>query len=294
MWLIFALITSMLYAVYHICNQESKLKAEIFIIYRGFLAALAATPFALVYHYIFPWQFYAIVLFQGITISYMDYKYFQAFHKFGAENVNSIRPLTVMVTFILWLVIEPSIVVRYLENPLRSIIIIASLTGIIYAVMNYRQKKIGRESLKFVLPLLFLSSIIDISNKIITEYAEGHLLALTFHRVAFTGWIIGCVNLFLNRRQNIKLKELIDFKNICRGSFILLLVLSMITINFAMHYTVHPAYTSAVTYLSVIWIILINKFMDYSNKKKQYQKIALKWILLLLGAAITLILATAK
>lgn len=292
MWLIFALITSVLYAIYHICNQESKLKAEIFIIYRGFLPALVTTPLVIIYHYIFPWQFYAIILFQGLTISYMDYKYFQAFHKFGAENVNSIRPLTVMITFILWLIIEPSMVERYLANPLRSVIIIASLIGIIYAVMNYRQQKIGKQSLKFVLPLLLLSSLIDISNKTITEYAEGHLLALTFHRVALTGWIIGCVNLFLNRQQNIKLKELIDFKNIYRGSFILLLILSMITINFAMHYTVHPAYTSAVTYLSVIWIILINKFIAYSNKARKYQKIALKWILLLLFAAITLILET--
>ena len=294
MWLIFALITSVLYALYHICNQESKLKAEIFIIYRGFIAALAATPLAIIYHYIFPWQFYAIILFQGITISYMDYKYFQAFHKFGAENVNSIRPLTVMITFTLWLIIEPSIIGQYLSNPLRSIIIIASLIGIMYAVMNYQHQKIGKESLKFMVPLLFLSSLIDTSNKLITNYAEGHLLALTFHRIAFTGWIIGCINLFLNRHKNIKIKELIDIKNIYRGSFILVLIVSMITINFAMHYTPNPAYTSAITYLSVIWIMLINKYIAYSKKKKHYQKIALKWILLLLGAAIILILATAE
>ena len=294
MWFIYALITSVLYALYHICNQESKLKVEIFIVYRGFLAALMATPFALIYHYIFPWQFYALVIFQGITISYMDYKYFQAFHKFGAENVNSVKPLTVMITFILWLIIEPSMLGRYMANPLRSLIIISSLLVIIYAVMNYRHQKIGRESLKFIVPLLFLSSIIDTSNKVIMEYAEGHLLALTFHRVAFTGWIIGVINLFFNRQKNIKMKELIDFKNICRGSFILILVLSMVSVNFAMHYSPNPAYTSAIMYLAVIWIMLINKFVPYSDNKKQYQNIALKWILLLLGAAITLILATAK
>ena len=276
MWLFFAVLTSILYATYHIGNQESKLKAELFIIYRGFLTAVVATPFVLIYHYIFPWQFYALILFQGITISYMDYKYFQAFQKFGAENVNSITPLTVMITFILWLIIEPSMIDTYLAHPLRSIIIIASLMGIIYAVMNYHQQKIGKESLKFVVPLLILSSLIDISNKVITNYAEGHLLALTFHRVAFTGLIIGSINLILNHHKNIKLKELIDLKNIYRGSFILLLVLCMISINFAMHYSPNPAYTSAVTYLSVIWIMLINKFIAYSDKVKHYKKITLK------------------
>jgi hypothetical protein len=292
MWFIFALITSFLYAAYYICNQESKLKPEIFIIYRGLLAALIATPLVIFYHHTFPWQFYAIVLFQGITISYMDYKYFQAFHKFGAEIVNSIKPLTVMITFILWLIITPSMLNTYLAAPYRSAIIVISLTAIIYAVMNYQHQKIGRQSLKFVTPLLFLSSLVDISNKLIMQYAEGHLLTLTFHRVALTGWIIGIINLLLNQNQPIKLKELCKLKNICRGSFILLLLLSMISINFAMHYAPNPAYTSAVIYLSIIWIVLINKFIPYTHRKKHYPPIALKWMLLLLFAAITLVLAT--
>jgi len=292
MWFIFALLTSLLYSIYHICNQESKLKAEIFIIYRGFFAALVATPLIMIYHHIFPWQFYAIVLFQGVTISYMDIKYFHAFHKFGAETVNAIKPLTVLITFTLWLLLVPTMISTYLANPLRSVTIIAALSAIIYAVMNYRRQKIGKESLKSIIPLLFLSSIIDISNKIIMEYAEGHLLTLTFHRVALTGWIIGFINLFLSYRQNIKLKELYDFKNIRQGSFILILMLSMISINFAMYYTPNPAYTSAISYLSVVWIMLINKFIPYSHQIKQYQNIKMRWIFLLLIAAMILALTT--
>lgn len=292
MWYSFALLTSLLYAFYYIYNQNSKLKAEIFIIYRGFLAALAATPLALFYHYTFPWQFYAIVLFQGVMISYMDYKYFQAFHKFGAENVNAVKPLTVLITFILWLVLRPSIIKVYLAAPVRSVVIVMALMAIIYAVMNYRRQKIGKNCLQEVVPLLFLSSVIDISNKLIMEYAEGHLLILTFHRVAFTGWIIGGVNLFINRHKNICLKELLNFKNMRQGAFIILLVLSMITINLSMHYTPNPAYTSAIIYLSVVWIMLINKMRRYWGKKTPYQNIALKWILLLLFAAMTLVIAT--
>ena len=292
MWLIFALVTSLLYAFYHLCNQLSTLKAEIFIIYRGLLVALIATPFMLAYYHTFPWQFYAIVLFQGITISYMDYKYYQAFHKFGAENVNAIRPLTVLITFILWLMIRPSTLALYFNAPYRALIIMVALMAIVYAGMKYRQQKIGRDSLKFILPLLVLSSLIDMSNKVITEYSDNLLLPLTFHRVALTGWIIGIINLMLNRKYLHNPRELINIKNICRGSFLILLLLSMITINFSMHYTPHPAYTSAITYLSVIWLVIINKCRAVMGKKSAYQPIALKWILLLLIAAITLSLAT--
>ncbi|MBP5215052.1 MAG: hypothetical protein J6039_00645 [Alphaproteobacteria bacterium] len=292
MWFIFALLTSLIYALYYICNQNSRLKAEIFIIYRGFLAALMATPLVLIYFHVFPWQFYAIALFQGLTISYMDYKYFQAFHEFGAENVNSVKPLTVLIIFVLWLILKPSIIGHYMATPLRSAVILAALATIIFAVMKYRHQKIGKECLKKVFPLLFLSSIIDISNKLITEYNDGYLLALTFHRVALTGYIIGTVNLLIYQRKNICLKELISLQNLRRGSFIILLVLSMITINLAMHYTPNPAYTTAVIYLSVVWIMFINKIQILAGKKLIYQPIEKKWIFALLISAIVLVLLT--
>lgn len=291
MWFVFAILTSLTYAVYHICNQYSKLNADIFIIYRGFLTALAATPLALIYFHIFPWQFYAIAAFQGITISYMDYKYFQAFHKFGAENVNAVRPLTVFIIFMFWLIVKPSMIETYLTAPVQSAVIMASLTGIILAVMKYRNQHIGKQCLREIFPLLLLSSAIDVSNKLIMEYNDGYLLALTIHRVAFTGWIIGGINLLLNYRK-IYLRDLVNLKNIQSGSFLIFLILSMVLINFAMYYTINPAYTTAITYLSVIWIILINKIGHYFGKGVSYPHIALKWILLLLFSAVVLIIAT--
>jgi hypothetical protein len=291
LWFVFALLTSFIYAAYYICNQESKLKADIFIIYRGFLTALVATPLALIWHHIFPWQFYAIVVFQGITISYMDYKYFIAFHKFGAENVNAVQPLSVFIIFIFWLIFKPSLLDSYLSAPINSSIIITALIGIVYAVMKYHNQHIGKQCLKEVFPLLLLSASLDVSNKIIMEYSNGYLLALTFHRVAFTGWIIGCINLFFNSKK-LSLKELVDLKNIRKGCFIIFLILSMISINFAMYYATNPAYTTAIIYLSVIWIVIINKIFHYFGKGIAYPQIAFRWILLLLFSAIALLLAT--
>ena len=292
MWSLFALITSFLYAFYYICNQQSKIKAEIFIIYRGFFVAIVATPFMLIYRHTFPWQFYIIVLFQGLLISYSDYKYFQAFQKFGAENINSIKPLSILITFILWLFICPSTIFTYLKNPKQTFLIIASLLAIIYAAMKYRNQKIGRDSLKFTLPLLFFSSALDVSNKLITEYNDNLLLPLTFHRVALTGWIIGFINLFFYHQKLPDNKKLFNFSNVYSCSFLLLLIFSMITINLSMYYSPHPAYTSAIIYLSVIWIIIINKIKLLLGKKTIYKPIALRWILLLLSAAITLLLSS--
>lgn len=292
MWVIFGIITSLIGAAYSICNQNSKLKPEIFMIYRGFLVALIATPLALLYFHIFPWQFYAISLFQGISISYSDYKYYNAYHKFGAENINAIDPLKVFIIFILWIVVNPSIIYTYIKFPIRSLIILLSIIAMVYAVTQYHKQKIGKSCLKEMFPLLCLAAVVDISNKFITEYSEGYLLTLTFHRVALTGYIVGFINLFYNHRKIQCFKDLLNVKNIQRSWFIILLVLSMIFINLSMHYTPHPAYISVILFLSIIWIICINRIMILCGKNIPYSNIRLKWIFLLLFSAITLIIAT--
>ena len=290
MWVIFGIITSLVGAIYYICNQNSKLKPEIFMIYRGFLVALITTPLALTYFYIFPWQFYAIAVFQGLSISYLDYKYFNAFHKFGAENVNATTPLGVFIIFFLWLILKPSTINTYFENPIQSLIIITSLSLMVFAVIKYRGQEIGKSCLKEMFPLLCFSAVVDISNKYITDYSEGHLLILTFHRVALTGWIIGIINLLYNR--NISYRELLKTENIKRSWFILLIIISMILLNISMYYTPNPAYFSVMLFLSVVWIVIINRLMILCGKNIPYINIKLKWIFLLLFSAITLIIAT--
>ncbi len=293
MWVVFSLLTSVISAVYDLCNQNSKLKAEVFIIYRGLLVAMIATPLALIYFHIFPWQFYAIAVLQGFCISYLDYKYFQTCQKFGAENVKGLWSLTVFFTFILWFLLKPETILTYIETPARSLVITASLLLMIFAMTKLSSdNKVSRNFLSTLLPILCLASLIDISNKLIMTYNDGYVLPLTFHRVAITGWIIGIVNLLANSKKLTSYKELLNPKNLLQCWFIILIGISMICVNFAMYYTPNPAYASAISMLTVIWIIIFNKIKSYLGQETIYPSIGLKRILLLLFAAITLIIST--
>lgn len=291
MWFIFALITSLSNACYFICNQKSRLPTDIFMVYRGLLIALAVTPLMLICPHVFPWQFYAIAFLQALAISFYDSKMFVAFHRFGAQNVNSIQPLTVAITFCGWLLIRPQTIQLYLATPLRSLLIICALGGIIFAVMKYRQSRIGLDSLKFVLPLLFVSALIDTSNKIIMEYADGYLLTASIYRIGITGWLIGSINLWRILGKKVTLKQIFNWQNLCGSLFLGLLILSMIGINFSLYYAMNPAYTFAIIYSSILWIILINKIRVKCGYSVEYENIEKKWILLLLCSAIILIIS---
>lgn len=288
MWLLFSLLTSLINAVYYICNQNSRLPPELFMIYRGYVLALAATPIALAMFHLFGWQFYFIASIQGLLISYTDLKYFQAFVKFGAQNVASITPLTVIITFFIWLIAEPNLIMVYAQNPLRSVVILFSIILIVISVIKYRAQPVGIECFRFLWPILILISIIDSSNKLIMQYADSNLLAATVTRVALTGWIIGSINLFLGLKHKLSISDVVSLKNIKQGLFVLLLALSMISLNFSMYYAQNPAYTTAVIYLSVVWIILINYFI---KNRQGYRQLLKKWIFVLLFATAVLSVA---
>jgi len=294
MWFIFALAVSLFQALYYVGNQNSRLQPGIFIVYRGFLAAVAVIPLLLFCVHDFSWQFYTLVIAQGLAISFVDLKYFHAFKKFGAEVVCTIKPLTVLLTFGLWLIIKPYMLTRYLDTPLRSLIIITAIIAIVYATAKYRECSVGFKCFAQVFPLLLISSLIDTSNKLVMEYSNGNLMSASIWRVFITGIIIGCVNLEIARQHHIKMKTIFKWNNIKKGLFILLLVMSMITVNFSLYYADNPAYTSAIIYLSVVWIMVINKMQNLLGKKKIYKKIAKKWVFTLLIATIILIVATSK
>ena len=283
MWIFFALLTSLIYSIYYIFNQRCTLPSSLFMVYRGYYLGLLALPFVLIYAHTFSWPFYLIILLQGLIVSYSDLKYFQAFHKFGAENVTAVTPLVVMITFLIWLIFNPAVFSLYCQTPYRFLLIFASICLIVLAASKYRAQTFGKDCLKFMLPILFLSALINISNKVIMYYADGFLLSATIHRVCFTGMIIGTVNLIVGKKH-LTARQILDPQNLKKGLFILLAALSMMTINFSMHYATNPAYTSALIYLSVVWVMLINKILSYFGCPVKYQSLSKKWVFVLLIA----------
>ena len=293
MWAIFAVVVGILNAIYYICNQNSKLNSTLFMLYRGFITALFVVPALFFFPPNFQWQYFLIVIMQGFAISYFDLKYFQAFQKYGAETVCSIRPLIVLLTFMAWLIIKPYMIEYYMGMPLRSIFIILSIITIVYATIKYCYQPVGMKCLVDVFPILVISTINDIFNKILMHYTNDNLFAGSLWRVFIDGCVIGLVNIYIVRRHNIKLREVINPDNIKKGMVVLFLALSMIGYSLSFYYAENPAYTSAIVYASVIWVMLINKIMvKLGLKIKGYQRIAKKWIFTLLIASIILIVMT--
>ena len=257
------------------------------MVYYGYYLSIATLPFVIIYAHAFPWQFYMIAVLQGIMISYADSKYFQAFHKFGSENVAAIFPLVDLITFFIWMIFKPEVFLLYYHTPYRFLLILISICLIVLSASKYRAHTIGKECLKFTIPLLFLSSFILISTKVIMYYADDMLFLAAIHRVFYTGLIIGTINLLM-RRKDLTTKQIFDPKNLKKGLFILLVAINMIPASLSMYYATNPAYSSALMSIEVVWVMLINKVLAYFGQPIEYKTFSKKWIFVLLIASTVL------
>ena len=292
MWALFAVIASVVNAIYYICNQNVRLKPSIFMVYRGGIIALMVVPVLFFYEPIGAWQFYAIAVLQGVITSYNDLKSFKSNRKYGAETVCSIVPMNVGFTFMFWCFIEPIIILQYARSPLRSLFIVVALSGIVYALSKYRKVKITREAFVALLPVMICGSFIAIFNKTIMEYAESSLYGLCFWRIFITSSVVWIIHLFIYIGRKSKVKELLNKENLSRCWIFVFMPISMLCRNMAMFYAENPSYVAALVQVSLLWVMFFNRYFYFIPCKKMCMKMDKKWAFLMLTSVIVLIFAT--
>lgn len=292
MWVLYALGASIVNAIYYIFNQNVRLQPSVFMIYRGIVVALIVLPVCLLYKPIEAWQFYAISIVQGLIISYNDLKSLKGHKKYGAENIGSVGPLSVAFVFFFWCLLEPLIILKYCQTPIKTFFILLSLSGIIYALMQYRKVKITKEVFMYMLPVILLSAIISILNKKIMYYAEDSLYGLCYWRIFITSMVVGCIHTIIYAVKKQPLPDLIKKENLSKTIFFILMPASMLFRNMAMYYTENPSYVSAIVYTSLLWLMVINRSFRFIHFKRIYLQMEKKWALLMLASVIMLILAT--
>ncbi|MBR2300213.1 MAG: hypothetical protein IJ870_06570 [Alphaproteobacteria bacterium] len=292
MWVLFALMASIVNAIYYIGNQNIRLQPSVFMIYRGIVVALMAFPFLFFYDVIGAWQFYVIAVFQGCITAYNDFTTLKANRKYGAETVNSITPMNVGLIFMIWCLIEPVILLKYLESPIKSIMIVLSMCGIVFALMQYRKVKMTKEAFVYLLPIMFLGAMISIFNKTIMAYAADSLYGLCFWRIFVSSLTVGIIHIVVYATRKRPFKVLFEKENLIRVWIFIFMPISMLCRNMAMFGAENPSYVTSIVQTSLLWIMFFNRYVNFIEFKKVCMKMEKKWAFLMLVSVIVLILAT--
>ncbi len=291
LWWFLGLMSGLVTAVYVFCNQQLKMPTAMFMVYRGVGLALVMLPFAVLFPFNPEWSFWGLCLLTGLLIAYNDNRFFNAVYNYGAEISSALQPLCVGITFFLWLVLQPSQIMVYWQNPLRFLLIMCCLAGFTLAILMIRRIPDNFSALKFLLPSLFLISIVDAFQKVIMRLGADNLPAASFYYLMVTSFFAGLCNLivFLRKEKNWRLIFLP--RNLSLGFAVVSLAgIAVILKNFAMAGTPNPAYVAALIFLSPVWIMAGNNIYFHFKKYIGYERINPYLLLLLLASVIGLVI----
>lgn len=289
-WWLIALICSFLSAIYIYSNQIFKMHGQLLMVYRGIGSAVLFLPLMPFFSPVDNWQFYVLCTVQGCLIGFNDARFFRSSKAFGAEVTSAMQPLSIGLIFLLWLIIKPSQLLALWQNPVRFGIIVLCIVCVMISIFNLRNGKASRRAFTYLTPCIFALAVNDVINKEAMTHGKEQLLSAIYYYNFITSLVAGSINLSTYLRRH-GTTQLFVKKNISDGLFIIILVtFSVVAKNLSMLTTPNPAYASAIIFLYPLWITAANNIYEHFSGRKNYQRIDLKLLLLLLVSVIGLII----
>ncbi|MDD3288655.1 MAG: hypothetical protein PHX43_06585 [Alphaproteobacteria bacterium] len=255
-WEIPALFTSLMVAFYGLVNQRYRLPGEQLVFWRGLVPAIILAPFLLFFPAPENKLFYVFVVTNSIIVRFADAWFFEAVARYGAGLPLRFSPITVILVFFSWLVLDPVQAVLMLDNPAQFVGIVLCLVVGLFSLAMMAKCNVTLEAMKYYMPRLFMGVFIDIFNKKAMQYSDGVSGPLYYAAImSFIVFVMAVPSSVKYFRRNGFINEIKTMwaPGLMIGVVIVCLMLSK---NVAMKLTPNPAYVSAIMMASPLWLSL--------------------------------------
>lgn len=293
-WIIYALCAAIMGAVYNLTAQNIKLNRSIFMIYRGVIPMFVLWPFVAFFWIDFGSVFVMISILQGFISAYIDFLTFNINRRYGSEVISAIAPFSVIVTFFLWCAITPMVIVGYAQNIFQFCLILMAIFGVAFSLFQYHHVEFTQKAFIKMLPVVLLSGIFVVLNKIVMNRSATNQLICACQNVFISSTVVGIIHLYRYQKKSLPLKNLILPQNLIKGttvfSFFLLLIIFKLC---AVHYARNPAYASCVFYSMILWVMLFSRYIPALKFSKIHFQGKKRWKILFVCSIVLLILVTA-
>lgn len=265
-WALYGLLSAALTAVMML--MQEKLKVEPFALalwckIACVIALLPVMPFTG-----FPpdpW-FYIWTFPTAVIFAVADVVLFRHLPVVGAGVVSRVSPVTVIIGFLLWFAVEPSLVSGYAQRPMISALIVLSLCASVFFSMRLRKCEVSMKALR-VLWFFLLASIL---GPMLTKAAMNHAaplqgaIAYTFVQALmmvaiWLGW------LFI--AKPLPARDIIKRDTWRHGLMVGSLMVLGVTVYVLSVATVdNPGYVSAIRLVNTVMILAAHKWMGKKDE----------------------------
>ncbi len=177
-WIIPALISGFAVALFSLVNEYMQVRSLHLLFWMRLISTIFLIPWILTVSWPEKWQFYILMLINAPIIAYSDIVIIGLTAADGAGITSRIRPLIHALIFLIWLVITPSLIVDYFQNPLRSLGIIASLAMGISFALRLKKCSVSIIALKTAFPALIFGAVAVVIGRLAMEYTDQGIAAI--------------------------------------------------------------------------------------------------------------------
>ena len=266
LWAGFGLISATLSTGVMLTQERFKLPGFVMAYWVKVFSALFALPFVIWLGVPSDPAFYVLLSLQAVLWVINDVIFFNTITRTGAGVVSRILPLSVIVTFFAWFIVDPSTLQKYLATPYLSAGVVAALGASVYFVLRLKKCAISWAAIKMLWFVLFSAVAGPIVQKILLGHAsvkDGPFAFVFFEALAMLlMWPV-----YYALRRPVAWREMVSLRAArgggCVAAFSFLMVASNVV---ALIYVDNPGLLPAVKFVDSFMILLIYKM---TGRKEQ-------------------------
>lgn len=269
-WAAFSLVAAMFSALIYLTNQYLRQPGHILTFWMRVMVVFAMTPFVLFMDFPTDWWFYAVVLVSAVFGASADVRMMNVVAEHGGGVVSRLQPLTVFLSFFMWLAFDPASIQGYFDHPINTTLILTALVGCVWFSSRLRKCHISAKAATAMLPALLAYAVTAVLNKY-----SMHLTSLTsavfgYMYVQSVGavFMIGGYAMWQERKKPAKLRALWRSRSMIIAATLMTLgwLGHMTFKNYAMAFTENPSYQGAVNLTTPVFIALFYTLIRHKEE----------------------------
>lgn len=259
LWAVFGLISASLSTGVMLTPEHAKLPGFVMAFWNKVACALFALPFVLYFGVPDDPVFYGILIAQALLWAISDVIFFGAVPVVGAGVISRIMPITVIITFFAWFLLDPATLQKYLETPYLSAGVVAALCASVYFALRLKQCPVSWRAIRMVWFVIFAATAGPIAQKILigrSPVAQGPFAYVFFEALA----MLGFYGLYALWKRPVAMADFINKPALRAGFSVGLFSFLMLASNVtALRYVDNPGLLPAVKFTDSFIILVIYK-----------------------------------
>ena len=272
LWILCGLASALFSTAGAILSERTKVPGTILAPWFRIVSVIACLPF--VAHLSLPtaWQYWALVLASAVLGGLNDVVIFNSIQTIGAGATSRFRRTSILLTFIIWLIISPALLLHYLDNPAVGIAVLATHVLAVVFALRLKKDDTSWTALKMLWFPIMAAAMLPILSKLSFEYvpnATQGVFSYLFIQSSAVMLGFGLAGLVRNgwRHAVPGLKSLGANGAWKTGATIsLIFVLGLMCKHYGYSLVENPAYISVLLLTDTIWVLLYHKLSGIKDK----------------------------